>query len=164
MFCSQCGTNNADGAAFCAGCGAPMANEQPVNQEVPQQPEIQPGYQTSQGDFRTQYTPTPKPELPGKGMGIAAMILGIASLVLMCTFYLSIPCAIVGLILGCSANGKAKKAGMKNGCAVAGIITSSIGLGLAVIVIVLAIIGLGVIEELGMDYYDFYYSIFHNLF
>lgn len=164
MFCSQCGMNNADNAAFCAGCGAPLANEQPVAQEAPQQPEA-PVVQQPQGDFQPSYTPTPSPELPGKGMGIAGMILGIASLVLMCYFYIALPCAIVGLILSCSANGKAKKVGMKNGCAVAGIITSSIGLGLGVIYLLLAAIGFAAISEMGYDLEDFMeYIIFHKFF
>ncbi len=28
MFCTKCGTNNNDGAKFCAGCGAPMASDE----------------------------------------------------------------------------------------------------------------------------------------
>lgn len=165
MFCSQCGTNNADNAAFCAGCGAPLAGEQPVNQEAPQQPEA-PVYQEPQNDFQPPYNPTPAPQLPGKGLGIAGMVLGIASIVLMCTFYLALPCAIVGLILSCNANGKAKKAGMKNGFAVAGIITSAIGLGLGVIYLILAVIGFGVLAEYGYEIEDFmeYYSVFRRFF
>ncbi len=177
MFCSQCGTNNAENAAFCAGCGAPLANE-PIKQEVPiqdtpMQPE-NPVYQAPQNDFQPSYTPTPNPSLPGKGMGIAGMILGIASIVFMCTFYLAIPCAIVGLILSCCAKSKAKKAGMKNGFAVAGIITSSIGLAVAVISIVLTVIGIGILAEYGYDleemleeyeYYYYEYSVkLRNLF
>ncbi len=169
MFCSQCGTNNADGAAFCAGCGAPLENEQTVKQEAPVQdtpvqPEA-PVYQAPQNDFQPSYNPTPNPELPGKGMGIAGMILGIASIVFMCTFYLALPCAIVGLILSCSANGKAKKAGMKNGFAVAGIITSAIGLGLVVIYLIFAAIGFGILAEYGYEIEDFMeYTVFRRFF
>lgn len=160
MFCSQCGTNNADNAAFCAGCGAPLANGQPLKQETPvqdtpMQPE-NPVYQAPQNDFQPSYTPTPNPSLPGKGMGIAGMILGIASIVFMCTFYLALPCAIVGLILSCSAKSKAKKAGMKNGFAVAGIITSAIGLGLGIIYLILAAIGFGILAEYGYDLETFF--------
>ena len=37
MFCSKCGTNNPDGAAFCAGCGAPLTTvQQPVQQQYAQ--------------------------------------------------------------------------------------------------------------------------------
>ena len=82
------------------------------------------------------------------------MILGIASLVFMCYFYISLPCAIVGLILSISSKSKAKKAGMKNGFSVAGIITSAIGLGIAVLYIVLAIIGLAVLVDSGYSVQD----------
>lgn len=163
MFCSQCGTKNADGAAFCAGCGAPMANDVAENQEAPvieapvaeePKPEV-PEVQPIQNDFQpNDYTPTPAPVLPGKGAGIAGMILGIASLVFMCYFYISLPCAIVGLILSISSKSKAKKAGMKNGFSVAGIITSAIGLGIAILYIVLAIIGLAVLVDSGYSVQD----------
>lgn len=41
MFCSKCGANNPDGAAFCSTCGARLAGEaQPVSQPTPQQAPI----------------------------------------------------------------------------------------------------------------------------
>ena len=140
-----------------------MANDVAENQEAPvieapvaedPKPEV-PEVQPIQNDFQpNDYTPTPAPVLPGKGAGIAGMILGIASLVFMCYFYISLPCAIVGLILSISSKSKAKKAGMKNGFSVAGIITSAIGLGIAVLYIVLAIIGLAVLVDSGYSVQD----------
>lgn len=36
----------------------------------------------------------------GKGLSIAAMVLGIVSVVLSCIWYVSIPCAILAIIFG----------------------------------------------------------------
>ena len=71
--------------------------------------------------------------IPGKGLGIASMVLGIVSLALFCVLYLAIPCAIVGAILGGVALSKAKQAGVKNGMGVAGLTCSLIALGILVI-------------------------------
>ena len=201
MFCPQCGTNNPDGSAFCAGCGAPLVvNEQPA-QAVPQpeyqepqpeyqapqpeyqepqpeyqapQPEYQqpqPQYQAPQGDFQQNpyqaypqppYAPASAPNnsVPGLGMGIAGMVLGIVTCLFYCYFFISIPCGIVSLILSITASGKAKNVGRKNGFATAGIITSSIGLGLTVFFFLIGIIGLA---DMGMDFDDFF-SIYRRLF
>lgn len=70
------------------------------------------------------------PQQPGnkKGMAIASMVLGIVAVVLFCLWYISIPAAIVGLILGVLSN----KAG-KDGMATAGIVLSIIALAIAII-------------------------------
>ena len=167
MFCPQCGNNNADGVAFCANCGAPLNAQQ--QQQAPQQqyqapqqqyqaPQQQ--YQAPQYQPQMPYTPVPKPELPGKGMGITAMILGIAAISFYCFWFLSIPLGIVALVLGANASGKAKRAGMKNGMAVAGIITGSIGLGIGAIWF-LYTIAFGYEMEY---YFDYYFSVFHKFF
>ena len=78
-------------------------------------------------------------ELP-KGLAIASMVLGIVSLVLFCAWPISGPCAIVGLILGIIAGGRAKRgeAGGR-GMATAGVITSAIAIVAAVLFTVLSI-------------------------
>lgn len=129
MFCSKCGVQNEEGLNFCANCGAPLnaAPAAPAAPVAPQQPVYQqPVYQQA-------------PVIPGKGMGIAGMVLGIIGLVLMCFWYIGIPCAIVGVILSGLASSKAKKVGAKNGMATAGIVCSCIALGFNL----LWIIGLG---------------------
>ena len=63
-----------------------------------------------------------------KGFAIASLVLGIVAIVGGCFWYLAIPCAIVGLILGVMAN-KVKKTGM----ATAGIVLSIIALALLVL-------------------------------
>lgn len=78
-------------------------------------------------------------ETAQKGMAIASMVLGIVGIVLCAWFYIGIPCAIVGLVLGCIYRSK----GGRNGMATAGIICSSIGLGLAVLEVCFFIMNLG---------------------
>ena len=120
-YCANCGNRCADNLAFCNSCGAPLQQAQPVYAAAP--------------------------ELPGKGFGVASMVLGIISLALFCFWYLALPCAIVSLILGSIGTSKAKQVGMKNGMATAGIVLSCVALGLALLIVV---IGAGFLAELGL--------------
>ncbi len=128
MFCPNCGAQNADGVPFCGTCGSAVnsAPQQPTYTQptpnYPQQPA--PGYNP--------YGAAPV-SVPSKGMGITGMILGIIALVFMCVWYISVPCAIVGAILSGISGSKAKRVGMKNGMATAGLVCSCIALGLAVL-------------------------------
>lgn len=76
----------------------------------------------NQGQFQNQYQyqyPQQPPESPG--FGVASMVLGIISLCLSCcAYFISIPCAIVGIILGLI--GLKKQAG--RGMATAGLVCS----------------------------------------
>ncbi len=67
-----------------------------------------------------------------KGMAIAAMVLGIVSIVLLCFIYVSVPCGIIAIILGAIS----KKDPACKGLATAGIVTGCIGIGLTVLYIV----------------------------
>ena len=136
-YCKNCGSLNNDGVQYCASCGAPMEIAQPQ----------QPVYQVS-GYQQPVQQPVPQ-SVPGKGLGIASMILGIIGLALFCVWYISIPCAIVGIILGCVAKSQAKGTGMKNGMATAGIICSAIGIALAIIFVILIIVGIGALADYG---------------
>ena len=81
---------------------------------------------------------TPEPDqqvVEKKGFAIASLVLGIVAIVSGCAWYVAIPCAIVGLILGIMAN-KVKKTGM---------VLSIIALVLAVLVIA----GLGALFGIG---------------
>ena len=156
MFCKYCGTQNSDNAKFCPTCGeelnpvqaqpvhTPPIQAQPVIVQVPAAPytpaQPNPGaaYRPTTNGYTT-YPPVfnpPQPKLPGKGMAIASMILAIAAITSSLLAYLAIPCAIVSLILGCIANSKAKRVGMKSGMAKAGIIISAIFLGIYVVVLI----------------------------
>ena len=80
-------------------------------------------------------------------MAVASMILGICSLVFCWSPFVALICSIIGLILGIV--GKKKQQG---GMALAGIITSAIGLAISVVIIVIAVIA--VIGAFGaLDYY-----------
>lgn len=68
---------------------------------------------------------------PGRGLAIASMVLGIVSVALFCAWYLAIPCAIVGLVLGIVA----KRKGSPSKMAMAGIVLSIIALGIAILMI-----------------------------
>lgn len=140
MFCPKCGTQNNDNLKFCANCGEPLnANPQ---QQPPQQPQYQQPYQQPQYQQPVYQQPYQMPVIPGKGMGIASMVLGIVSLALFCFWYISIPCSIVAAALGGVAFNKAKTAGVKNGVATAGIAMACVALGLALLFVLLGVIGL----------------------
>lgn len=63
------------------------------------------------------------------GFAIASMVLGIVAIMICAWFYFSLPCAILGLILGCVYRAKGGKSGMS----VAGITCSSIALALGLL-------------------------------
>lgn len=106
-------------------------------------------YQPYQPQGQPYYTPGPKQ--PSKGMGIAAMILGIASIVLFWTVYFAMICAIVGLILGIIG----RKSNRTDGMALAGIITSAIGLAIFVLILVFVFFVIGTAANSFSGFYDF---------
>jgi len=81
---------------------------------------------------------------PGKGLSIAGMVLGIIAIVLMCWFYIAIPCAIVGLILSIMGKKKSAQAGAPAGMAKAGLILCIIALAVDLIIGVLIVGIMGV--------------------
>ena len=84
-------------------------------------------------------------------MGIAALVLGIISLILAftgCGAWISWLTALIGLILGIVAVVKGKKSGDKIGMGVAGIILSAIATIVTIVVIVFSfIIGVAALDE-----------------
>lgn len=68
MFCSKCGANNADGAAFCSACGAQMKK---TPDTAAPQPQLQP-----QPQFQHQPQPQPQPQ-PKKHSSVGAIVLSI---------------------------------------------------------------------------------------
>ena len=71
---------------------------------------------------------------PGRDFAVASMVLGIVSYLLFCSFFFGWPgtfiTTITGIVLGAKSIKKSKQAGISNGMAVAGIITSSVALAL----------------------------------
>ena len=92
-----------------------------------------------------------------KGFSIAALVLGIVAIVLSCTWYISIPCAILAIVFGILGIKSSKK-----GMSIAGITTGAIGMFICIaILIVLMIFGfaMGITDSIteiieDEDYYD----------
>lgn len=78
-----------------------------------------------------------------KGLSIASLILGIVSLALFCFWYISLPCAIVAIILGAIGRKKGGK-----GMGTAGIVLGSIALVLVVVVLILAAVGISMLASM----------------
>lgn len=96
---------------------------------------VTPGYQG----------PVPGAPKPA-GMAIASMVLGIISIPIFCIWYVSIPCAIVGIILGFVAKGKVKRGeGGGGGMATAGIVCGIVAIALVILAFagLLALLGYG---------------------
>jgi len=66
----------------------------------------------------------------GKGLSIAAMVLGIVAVVLCCIWYLSIPCAILAIIFGIIGKKRDGK-----GMAIAGLVLGIVAIALYVLAI-----------------------------
>ena len=108
-------------------------------------------------------TETPPPAAPqpagaqqqSNGKALAGMILGIAALAMIRIWWISIPAAIVGLILSNLGGKKAKEIGVGKGMAKAGLIMSVIALALTVLIVILGVIGFALfrsqIEQIDME-------------
>jgi len=92
---------------------------------------------------------------PGRGMAIASLILGIASIPL-AFIYVGIATAIVGLVLGIMAKKKQSEAGFPTGMAVAGMVCSIITLALSIVVSILCTATLCAASNLISDYGSWY--------
>ncbi len=115
----------------------PKAEVTPEPVYTPPQPTPQPTYTPPQPTYTPPqpanngaptYVVVPATPVPGKGLGIAGMILGIISLLSLCFFPIAVLFAIIGIILSIVGVAKAKGAGKGNGCGVAGIVCSAITL------------------------------------
>ena len=152
MYCESCGSFINDGEAFCSNCGspaprgsapaapspapapapAPQATVQPITQPVQtayQQPQYQQPVIITPIDNRTRIN----------GAATAGLIFGIINL---CTSWIpllnGIP-AILGLIF--SIAGVSKKNAGGKGRAIAGLIMSSVGLFICILIIIELIVG-----------------------
>lgn len=80
--------------------------------------------------------PYPAPANQGQGKAIASLVLGIVCIVFSINFFLGLPCAVIGLVLGILA--RRQRAG---GMATAGIVLSCIGLVFSLMIVALFLIG-----------------------
>ena len=79
----------------------------------------------------------PAPAGMGQGKAVASLVLGIIGVVLCQIVFISLPCQIIGLILGILA--KRQRAG---GMAIAGIVLCCVGLAFSLLVLFFVILGL----------------------
>ncbi|MCL2634753.1 MAG: hypothetical protein FWD34_09605 [Oscillospiraceae bacterium] len=108
MTCSKCGITNDPGTTYCITCGCKL--EETVEAI---QPEVL--------DYRQTYQPAYQQPVPGKGMAITSLIMGIVGLVII---FFGLPAGITGLILGIISKKKLNNADAPTGLALGGIITS----------------------------------------
>lgn len=86
-FCRECGAQLTEQAKFCTKCGVPTGNinqeEQSQSQQNQEQSsQVQQGQQHQQQQQQQQpVVQYVKPKIPGRGFGIASMVLGIIGLV-----------------------------------------------------------------------------------
>ena len=135
MYCRRCGGQIADGNNFCQYCGMPLddANAGQNQQQGTQNQQQSYGYRQPNYQNYYNYYPYNYPyqqPVPGKGYGIASLVLGICSIPLFELSLVGLIISIIGLCLGISSSRSAKSVGMTNGIATAGIVCSSIGLGI----------------------------------
>ncbi|MBQ4618026.1 MAG: zinc ribbon domain-containing protein [Clostridia bacterium] len=172
--CPYCGIDVAADADYCEGCGSRLTpptyaqSEQAAYVQPPYQAPYQPPYQapyTAQPPYQSPYQPpyqpvyvVEKPKIPGRGLGIASMVLGIIGVVysfslMIETFTLSdmrffeeeffatllgpILVFAVFPILALSFGGVARQRGYRNGVSTAGVALGAV----AAVLIFLALIG-----------------------
>ena len=133
MFCKNCGSQIPDGSIMCSNCGAVMsvkpAASEPV-QQVPQQPAYQqPVYQQPVYQ-QPVYRPVRNPN-DGRGLSIAALVLGICGVVLAWISVLNVivlAAGILGIVFGYKGRQKSIMAyGKASGLATAGFVLGIIG-------------------------------------
>ena len=95
-------------------------------------------------NWNQQNESNPTPVSTGKGLCIAGLVLGIVSLVFVWLWYIALATSIVGLVLSAVGRKKAKLAGAPTGLGTAGLVLSIIGLSVAVIVLIYAVLIAGV--------------------
>lgn len=78
-----------------------------------------------------------------KGISIASLVLGIVSLVLLCFWYISLPCAIVAIVLGIIGRKKGGK-----GMGTTGIVLGAIALVIVVVILILAAVGVSMLASM----------------
>ncbi|MBR6502870.1 MAG: DUF4190 domain-containing protein [Clostridia bacterium] len=128
MVCKNCGFDNNDQSQFCVNCGTVLEQPQQAQQPNYQQPYNQPNYQQPYAPQYNNYVPYQQSmPIPGKGLGITSMVLGIISF-----FCASFITGILAIIFG----GVAKSKGYRGGMATAGIVCGIISIALLVITII----------------------------
>lgn len=119
--------NNVSSENVGGGTQSPYADVNPNENPNPYATSYNP-YTSSYERYTESYN-SPEQKQDKKGFGIAGMVLGIIGLVLCCVWYISLPCAIIGLILSIISQ-HAKS----NGFALAGIITCAFSIAFSLLI------------------------------
>lgn len=139
MFCKNCGKEINDQAVVCVHCGCAVANAAPKAAN-PTAPMVGAGND-------------------GKGLSIAALVLGLIGLVFawfgwFC--YVALACAIAGIIFGGMGMNKSKAAnGKASGLAVAGLVLGIIGTVFALFAVLVCTIILGAANAIENEIYNY---------
>ena len=136
--CSSCGKGIADNTKFCPFCGAPC--EQDVNTDT-QENSGEGVYTSSAASAAYSAAAGTGQAGASKGLTIAGLVLGIVAII-----FAFIPgigwlgwiCGIVGIVLSAISISASKKAGEKNGMAVAGLVLSILALAIGIILVMVA--------------------------
>ena len=149
MFCSYCGSLHEDTARFCGVCGAKLA-VQPLAA-----PEGQPDQHVRQAQGWPGYScwQMPQPEkLPGKGFGVAGLVLSLVALAIGTAWLFSAILAVLGIVFSAIGLAKAKKAEKSNGLAVGGLICGIVAIVILAVLIGVTLLTLDPIPDPGLDY------------
>lgn len=142
MICKNCGSEVS--GAYCEYCGARVEQNGEEQQQIYRDPYVDNGYQTTEQIVDAQ--PSQPEKDPGKGLGIAALVLGIFAILFgtICSClaaclggFLPLVCGIAGIVLGAIGYKKSKAAGFSNKLALIGMIISIVAVVLIVIFIAL---------------------------
>ena len=136
MFCPNCSTLNEDCAHFCGACGTKLTGTQILQQPITEQPAAQSDsyYQVQSWSAQTSWQHPRTEKVPGSGLGVASLVLGIVSIVLSMVWWLSALCGGLAVLLATVALCKAERANQGNGVATAGLVCGLIGIALAVVI------------------------------
>ena len=119
MVCKNCGTYDDTGAKFCSNCGASLVEQDATPVTSAAEP-------AAQNPVFNQ-APVQEAPKPGKGLAIAALVLGIVS-------FLCFP--IITGVLAIIFGAVAKSKGYPGGMATAGLVCGIIGLGLWILTLI----------------------------
>lgn len=150
MQCGNCGQELVSGAEFCGNCGTKIANASELNQTTPVQssevPQPAPIVTATSVDNGVQ-VPSTQPVMPppvgavavpkqkSSGLSIAALVLGVVSLLSVLIFFVAIPLGVLAVILGAIGLRKGGK-----GMGIAGVALGLLGI-VASVGILVAVFG-----------------------
>ena len=140
--CSSCGKGIADNTKFCPFCGAPCEQETDTAENANTYSQENAGEGVYYESASTGNEAAGQAS-PSKGLTIAGLVLGIVAIIFAFipgVNWLGWICGVVGIVLSAVAISQSKKAGEKNGMAVAGLVLSIISIAIGIIVFMVACI------------------------